>query len=110
MSGIEVIVRLMLVTLLGTYLVRKHWQRERQQSLADRIAPDPADWDGTAFDARAFREALAGSPVDLLESARSRSRHDFRHEERVDAARSRMLALGWFRHRRLEEAGEAKAA
>lgn len=110
MSETEVIIRLTLVTLLGAYLVFKHWQREKQEALAHRIEPDLAEWNGTAFDAKAFREAMAESPVDMVESARLRGQHDFRRDERIGAARSRMLRLGWFRHRVPEEAAEAAEA
>jgi hypothetical protein len=110
MSENEVIIRLTLVTLLGAYLVIKHWQRERQESLADLIDPDPVKWDGTAFDARALRVAMAESAVDLIELARSRTGRDLGREKRLDEARHRILALGWFRHRLHGEAAEANAA
>lgn len=110
MSETEVIIRLTLVALLSAYLLRRHERRVQQQALVRWFESEPADWDGTAFDAEAFRRARAELPVDFIESARARGGPGIWHEERIDAARSRILGLGWFRHRLPEEVAEAKAA
>jgi hypothetical protein len=54
MSLTEVIVRLALVALLASYLVFRHWQRERQ-----RVGPkNPAEWTGKGIDVTALKPTL----------------------------------------------------
>ena len=105
MSTTEVILRLGLVSLLGMYLLHRHWRR------VPAAAPgpgDPAWWTGHGIDTGQLRPAL-GSARAGYRQAMQTTRSATESARRLAVARAMVSCLGYFRARQGAEAREQPA-
>lgn len=102
MSTTEVILRLGLVSLLGIYLLHRHWRR------VPAAAPRPEDpswWTGHGIDTRQLRPAL-GSVRDGYRNATRTTCSATEGARRLAVARAMVSCLGYFRTRQAAEVRE----
>jgi hypothetical protein len=102
MSLTEVIIRLALVALLGSYLLFKQWQRQRQC-----VGPkNPIEWTGKGIDVTPIKPTLE-------EVRRNYPRRQARgacfHRNLLALARRAVTHLGYFQERETETNGEKHA-
>ena len=102
MSTIEVILRLGLVSLLGMYLLHRHWRR------VPAAAPRPEDpswWTGHGIDASQLRPALGSARAGYRQAMRT-THSATEGARRLAKARAMVSCLGYFRARQGAEARE----
>ena len=104
MSTTEVILRLGLVSLLGMYLLHRHWRR------VPAAAPRPEDpswWTGHGIDTRQLRPAL-GSARAGYRNAMKATRSATEGARRLAVARATVSCLGYFQTRQVAEVREER--
>jgi uncharacterized protein YfaT (DUF1175 family) len=102
MSTTEVILRLGLVSLLGMYLLHRHWRR------VPTAAPRPEDpswWTGHGIDTRQLRPALGLTRAGYRQAMRT-TRSATEGARRLAVASAMVSCLGYFRTRQAAEASE----
>jgi len=96
MSLTEVIIRLALVALLGSYLLFKQWQRDRQ-----RFGPTkPSDWTGKGIDVTSIKPTLEAVRRNY---PRPPTQGVCFHRSLLTLARRTVAHLGYFEERENEE-------
>ena len=102
MSTTEVILRLGLVSLLGIYLLHRHWRRV--VAAAPRPG-DPSRWTGHGIDTRQLRPALGSARAGYRQAMRAASSAN-EGARRLAVARATVSCLGYFRTRQVAEVRE----